>query len=189
MAVPILAESQNWDWDAALFAASAMMTNMAPLLKAANGGVVPPAVASANDYMTRTLSAWQDRSKKCPTGSPLGDGHWGLCYTAGGMAFLTKWGTLRHASNAAFAATMHAATLDAAGAKASARQHRCWARSQLLYAAGNNPAKQSYIVGYTPAGLKAADRPHHRSSSCDPNYGVQCTYQQLDAPVSPDCHV
>ncbi len=61
---------------------------------------------------------------------------------------------------------------------------RCHSRSQLLYAAGNNPSNQSYIIGYTPSGAKAADRPHHRSSSCSPDYSVTCDWNNLNAAVS-----
>jgi hypothetical protein len=95
-----------------------------------------------------------------------------------------RWGTLRHASNIAFAATIQAKLLAANGLFAEARQQRCWARSQLLYAAGNNPIDQSYIIGYVLPGKKAADRPHHRSSSCSRNYSVPCNFDQLYAPVS-----
>ncbi len=57
---------------------------------------------------------------------------------------------------------------------------RCWARNLLTYAAGSNPSRQSYIVGYTPPGTRAADRPHHRSASCSPNFNVPCGWDQFN---------
>ncbi len=53
-----------------------------------------------------------------------------------------------------------------------------------MYAAGSNVKSQSYIVGYTPSGAKAADRPHHRSSSCSPDFSVTCDSSNLNAAVS-----
>ncbi len=144
-----------------------------------------------------------------------------VCYSAGGLPYLTKWGTLRHALNAAFGATLQAKALAAQGSLAAARTQRCaadahsgeehrtshsllsphlahphrvlvfpllllrcWARGLLMYAAGSNVKSQSYIVGYTPTGTKAADRPHHRSSSCSPDYSVACNFNNLNAAVS-----
>ncbi|GFH13227.1 endoglucanase [Haematococcus lacustris] len=48
--------------------------------------------------------------------------------------------------------------------------------------AGSNPLSQSYIVGYQPAGVSASpQRPHHRSSSCSPDFSVPCDFDQLVA--------
>jgi hypothetical protein len=143
--------------------------------------VLPREVDAAREFLKRTLEIWRNKAAVCPDTGPVPDTWWSVCYTAGGLAYLTKWGTLRHTANVAFASTAYAAIVDAgAGSKADARVLRCWARSQLQYAAGKNPAKQSYIVGYAPDGLVAADRPHHRSSSCDPDWEKPCTFDQLN---------
>ena len=90
-----------------------------------------------------------------------------------------RWGPLRHTCNVALATTVQAATLGSGKNYVTARKYRCWVRKQLNYIAGSNPAKQSYIAGYTPSNHKAADRPHHRSSSCDKNYTITCGINQL----------
>ncbi len=53
-------------------------------------------------------------------------------------------------------------------------------RSQLLYVVGGNPLNQSYVVGYTPAGTKAADRPHHRSASCNRDFSRTCDWNDYN---------
>ncbi len=48
-----------------------------------------------------------------------------VCYSAGGLPYLTKWGTLRHALNAAFGATLQAKALAAQNDFAGARRQWC----------------------------------------------------------------
>ncbi len=86
--------------------------------------------------------------------------------------------------NAGFAATLQGKALvqnkqDLAGA----RQQRCWARGLMRYATGANPIGQSYVVGYNPSGIAAADRPHHRSASCNPDLQVFCGQEAFTASV------
>ncbi len=64
----------------------------------------------------------------------------------------------------------------------------------VCHPTGDNPIRQSYVVGYNPSGTNPADRPHHRSSSCIPNLQVFCGYDAYNNPVRvqiahcTDCH-
>ncbi|GFH33013.1 endoglucanase, partial [Haematococcus lacustris] len=84
-----------------------------------------------------------------------------MCYTPGGLAWLTQWGSLRHTSNIALLAAVYARELgpdviaSPASLAATRRANRCWVRSQLSYMAGSNPQKQSFVIGYLPSWVDA----------------------------------
>ncbi|KAL6749770.1 Six-hairpin glycosidase-like protein [Haematococcus lacustris] len=171
----------NWDWDQGQAAAAALLFSIRSRLSCAS---CVAAVQQAQDYLQNFLTQWQDTSRSCPMADFM------VCYTPGGLAFLTQYGSLRYAANAAFLALLYANDLGSdviaspASLAAARRTNRCWARSQLSYMAGSNPLSQSYIVGYQPAGVSASpQRPHHRSSSCSPDFSVPCDFDQLGALV------
>nr|ADB85440.1 GH9 family protein [Limnoria quadripunctata] len=76
-------------------------------------------------------------------------------HTPGGMVYISDWGSLREAVNAAFIAA-RAASL---GIKASSYNN--WAQSQADYALGS--IGHSYVCGF---GNNPPTHPHHGSSSC-----------------------
>jgi len=77
--------------------------------------------------------------------------------TAGGLAFLDTWGSLRYAANTSFIALVYADTVrDQAG------RYHDFAVRQIRYMLGDNPAGRSYVVGYGP---NAPRNPHHRGAS------------------------
>ncbi|KAJ9505898.1 hypothetical protein QJQ45_017093 [Haematococcus lacustris] len=192
----------NWDWDQSQAAAAAVLFSMRSRLSSCSNCAT--AAQQAQKWIQSALSQWQDTSRKCPQND------FTLCYTPGGLAFLTKalktlcgvlvcrWGALRYTGNMALLASLYARALSsdvitsAADLASMRRSHRCWARSQLSYMAGSNPRKQSYIVGYQPAGVSASPQrceagrslfrwPHHKSASCSPDYSIACSWDQLKA--------
>ncbi|MFM7205621.1 MAG: glycoside hydrolase family 9 protein [Planctomycetaceae bacterium] len=77
--------------------------------------------------------------------------------TAGGLAFLDTWGSLRYAANTSFIALVYADTVR----DHSGRYHD-FAVRQIRYMLGDNPAGRSYVVGY---GVNPPKNPHHRGAS------------------------
>ncbi|KAF2068898.1 hypothetical protein CYY_009782 [Polysphondylium violaceum] len=75
----------------------------------------------------------------------------GVQYTPGGLAFIDGWGSARYATTTAFLAQVYAAD----------KKYTDFAISQLSYVLGNNPKKQSFVVGYGPNHPK---NPHHRAA-------------------------
>ncbi|KAJ9511129.1 hypothetical protein QJQ45_013168 [Haematococcus lacustris] len=160
--------ARNWDWDQAHGAAAAMLFSMRSSFTCSS---CSSAVQQAQAYLQQLLGQWQDTSRRCPAAD------FTVCYTPGGLAWLTQWGSLRHTGNIALLAAVYARELGAdviaspAALAATRRAHRCWVRSQLGYMAGSNPAARSYVVGYQPSGVQASpQRPHHKSASCSPDY-------------------
>ena len=77
--------------------------------------------------------------------------------TAGGLAFLDTWGSLRYAANTSFMALVYADTVrDHDG------RYHDFAVRQIRYMLGDNPAGRSYVVGY---GTNPPKNPHHRGES------------------------
>jgi len=72
-----------------------------------------------------------------------------------GLAYISQWGSLRHASNCAFVC------LQAADAGVNAQVYRDFAKQQINYILGDTG--RSFVVGY---GVNPPQRPHHRASSC-----------------------
>uniref|UniRef100_A0A2C9JJ67 Endoglucanase n=1 Tax=Biomphalaria glabrata TaxID=6526 RepID=A0A2C9JJ67_BIOGL len=86
-------------------------------------------------------------------------------YTPKGLAYRLQWGSLRYASNMAFAALL------AADTGLHPEEYRRWAMCQIHYALGDTGF--SYVIGF---GSKYPLRPHHRASSC-PNPPAKCGSQ------------
>ncbi|KUP96720.1 glycoside hydrolase family 9 protein [Thermobifida cellulosilytica] len=80
-------------------------------------------------------------------------------YSPGGQAVLDTWGSLRYAANTAFAALVHARTVDDDPVR-SQRYHDFGVR-QINYALGDNPRNSSYVVGF---GNNPPRNPHHRTA-------------------------
>ncbi len=76
--------------------------------------------------------------------------------TPGGLAWLDQWGSLRYAANTAFCALVYADRVnDPAG------RYSSFARTQIEYALGANPAGRSYVCGF---GQNPPANPHHRNA-------------------------
>ncbi|EGC39972.1 hypothetical protein DICPUDRAFT_85868 [Dictyostelium purpureum] len=74
----------------------------------------------------------------------------GVTYTPGGLAWIREWGPARYAATSAFLASL-AGTDD--GTK--------FTKAQISYILGDNPNKQSFVVGIGP---NAPINPHHRAA-------------------------
>ncbi|GAB2629413.1 hypothetical protein GCM10027168_71350 [Streptomyces capparidis] len=79
-------------------------------------------------------------------------------YSPGGQAVLDSWGSLRYASNTAFAALVHSDRITDPVRK---QRYHDFAKRQIDYALGDNPRRSSYVVGF---GANAPTKPHHRTS-------------------------
>ncbi len=76
--------------------------------------------------------------------------------TPGGLAWLDQWGSLRYAANTAFCALVYANHVaDPEG------RYSDFARSQIQYTLGSNPAGRSYVCGF---GVNPPVNPHHRNA-------------------------
>nr|KAG5708998.1 hypothetical protein BaRGS_004637 [Batillaria attramentaria] len=75
----------------------------------------------------------------------------GIHITPCGLSFLSKWGSLRYALNAALIALM------AAEQGIEPQANREWALSQLNYALGDNKYGRSYVVGSCPSPPASCD--------------------------------
>jgi hypothetical protein len=80
-------------------------------------------------------------------------------YTAGGLAFLSQWGSLRYATTTAFLASVYADWSGCTSSKITIYNN--FAKSQVDYALGTNPRGGSYIVGF---GTNSSQHPHHRTA-------------------------
>nr|AGP76420.1 endo-beta-1,4-glucanase 1 [Odontotermes hainanensis] len=96
--------------------------------------------------------------------------------TPKGLLFIDVWGTLRHASNAAFI------ILQAADLGISAVSYRQFARKQIDYALGDGG--RSTVVGF---GNNPPTHPHHASRSC-PDAPAVCDWSTYSSP-DPNVHV
>lgn len=88
---------------------------------------------------------WEETGQRCPKPE------WSLCYTPGGLAWLTQWGTVREAGNAALMA-MAAASLATSG-PTTRRTHR-WGEAVVEH------THMCHIGAYpgTTQGLRGAGR-------------------------------
>jgi len=81
----------------------------------------------------------------------------GVQKTAGGLRFISQWGSLRYASNTAMLAGVYADSVtDPNGAYSQL------ATDTIDYILGDNPRNSSYLVGY---GDNSPQQPHHRAAS------------------------
>ncbi|OJV01681.1 MAG: hypothetical protein BGO12_04920 [Verrucomicrobia bacterium 61-8] len=85
-------------------------------------------------------------------------------YTPGGLAWHNEWGPLRYAANAAFLAFVYSDRV----ADYRYIYHR-FARRQINYILGDNPARRSYLVGF---GSNPPLNPHHRASHDSPDNDI-----------------
>ena len=89
--------------------------------------------------------------------------------TPGGLAWRDQWGSLRYAANTAFCALVYADRVrDPDG------RYSTFARTQIAYALGANPAGRSYVCGF---GNNPPSSPHHRGSHSS-------TTNDINTPVS-----
>ncbi len=91
------------------------------------------------------------------------DGYGGkkVDYTPDGLAWLTNWGSARHATTTAWLAKLASDTLFKDDA-ALAKKYNDWAKSQMDYCLGDNGLKMSYILGMGDLQPSAF---HHRTAS------------------------
>lgn len=89
--------------------------------------------------------------------------------TPGGLAWRDQWGALRYAANTAFCAGVYA---DHVGNPLG--RYTTFARRQIEYALGANPAGRSYVCGF---GNNPPANPHHRNSHAS-------TTNNINAPVN-----
>lgn len=88
-------------------------------------------------------------------------------YSPGGEAFLDTWGSLRYSSNTAYVALQFSDWLAAQGKDAAKVQtYHDFAVRQIDYVLGDNPAKESYEIGFTNSGknTKWPQNPHNRAA-------------------------
>jgi endoglucanase len=81
----------------------------------------------------------------------------GVQITAGGLRWISQWGSLRYAANTAFLADVYASSVnDPNGA------YTALAQQTVDYILGANPRQSSYLVGY---GQNFPQQPHSRAAS------------------------
>ncbi|MEO0688004.1 MAG: glycoside hydrolase family 9 protein, partial [Cyanobacteria bacterium J06649_11] len=87
----------------------------------------------------------------------------GIQKTAGGLAWLDKWGSLRYTANTAFLASVYGDTVNNKQGK-----YTGFSENQINYILGDNPNNFSYMVGF---GENYPQNPHHRAASGTTNIG------------------
>lgn len=101
--------------------------------------------AKYKDAVTSNLNYWQNSIPKTP----------------GGAKFLTEWGMLRYSASASMLALLqYKLTND--------EKLKTFAKSQIDYILGNNPANMSYMIGF---GSKWPQHPHHRAAQGTMGWG------------------
>ncbi|GFR50177.1 hypothetical protein Agub_g12344 [Astrephomene gubernaculifera] len=167
-------------WDAAKYGSLDVswdnMAGPAALLLRDTGAGGATYIASYDDFINRLMTKWTS-VPSCSTGNVP-------CLTNGGLVWYNDWGSNRYTANVAMAALASARNGSGAGlalTPAARVSRHCWAKKQLSYMLGDNSRSQSYVVGFKPtAQHNAPQKPHHRSSSCSPNYSVTCDWTALD---------
>ncbi|XP_076049348.1 endoglucanase A-like [Oratosquilla oratoria] len=96
--------------------------------------------------------------------------------TPKGLVYISQWGSLRYASNAAFVCLRAAAQ----GIKPDI--YRDFAKKQIHYILGD--AGRSFVVGF---GHNPPERPHHASSSC-PDPPASCDWSDYNS-LEPNNHI
>lgn len=79
-----------------------------------------------------------------------------VAYTPGGLAWIQAWGALRYTANTAFLALVYSDTVNDPG-----NIYHAFAKRQINYILGDNPANRSYVVGF---GENSPRNPHHRGA-------------------------
>ncbi|GIL48171.1 hypothetical protein Vafri_4861 [Volvox africanus] len=131
-------------------------------------------------HISYVLNRWISTTTQCNGTSP----EFQVCYTPGGLAWYTSWGSARCAANVAMAALMSSrSNVRSAEVSKRQQQRRCWAWRQADYLLGGNSHRQSFVVGYAPTTYHSSPtRPVHKSSSCDRDYQVTCDWYAMSAP-------
>jgi hypothetical protein len=80
----------------------------------------------------------------------------GITKTAGGLAWISQWGSLRYSANTAFLAGIYGDTVNDPNGR-----YTDFADSQIDYILGDNPNNRSYVVGF---GNNSPVNPHHRGA-------------------------
>ncbi|MEL7332924.1 MAG: glycoside hydrolase family 9 protein [Cyanobacteria bacterium J06560_2] len=99
------------------------------------------------------------------------DGKGGVKYTPGGFAWMTKWGSARMASSAAFIAGVYGDTVTDPQGKYAA-----FAADQVDYLLGDNPNNFSYMVGF---GKQYPKQPHHRNATGTPDFDTPANNRHI----------
>ncbi|MFF7159383.1 glycoside hydrolase family 9 protein [Streptomyces sp. NPDC008139] len=90
-----------------------------------------------------------------------------VTYSPGGEAFLDTWGSLRYSSNTAYAALQFGGWLNSRGKDAAkAQTYHDFGVRQIDYVLGDNPAHESYEIGFTNSGKNNSwpQNPHSRAA-------------------------
>ncbi len=95
----------------------------------------------------------------------------GVTYTAGGLAHLSEWGSLRYASTTAFLSFLYS---DLVSDETEKLKYRAFGISQMNYILGNNPTKFTYEIAL---GDNYPINPHHRASHSS-------TTNNIDSPTN-----
>ncbi|EFA79401.1 putative glycoside hydrolase [Heterostelium album PN500] len=101
----------------------------------------------------------------------------GVPYTPGGMAWIRMWGPARYTATTSFLMSVY-------GRLTNTQKYTDFTASQINYLLGDNPNRQSFVVGYGP---NHPINPHHRAShhslTNNINNPVNNTYLLLGALV------
>jgi endoglucanase len=112
------------------------------------GAAILLAQVTGDDQYKREIGAWLD---------DWADEGGSVPHTQGGLALLSKWGSLRYSANTAFLAGIYSDRVSDEGDRYSN-----FAESQIDYILGVNPNNISYLVGF---GEEYPQNPHHRGAS------------------------
>lgn len=99
--------------------------------------------------------------------------HWidSVPRSAGGLAVLDQWGSLRYATTTAFIALLYSTQT---GDAALRDRYQRFALQQLNYALGDNPRGSSYVCG---VGNNPPRNPHHRGAHDSPQHSIDTPLQ------------
>ncbi|MEM7553065.1 MAG: glycoside hydrolase family 9 protein [Cyanobacteria bacterium P01_A01_bin.84] len=103
---------------------------------------------TGKDKYKRGVENWLDNWAK-PNGS--------IKKTSGGLAWLSRWASLRYSANTAFLAGVYGDTVKDKGGL-----YTKFSEKQIDYILGDNPKNFSYMVGF---GENSPKNPHHRAAS------------------------
>ncbi|EFJ46645.1 hypothetical protein VOLCADRAFT_92816 [Volvox carteri f. nagariensis] len=146
----------------------------------------PAMVGRFEQHISYVLDRWISPAAAPPcNGTSL---EFQVCYTPGGLAWYSNWGSARCAANMAMAALMSSRTgtetnTNTPEVALTQQRRRCWAWRQASYLLGGNSRNQSFVVGYAPTPYHSSPtRPVHKSSSCPTDYNTTCDWTALSAP-------
>ncbi len=100
------------------------------------------------------LDTWSDTS-----------GNSNIKYTPGGLAWITRWGSLSYTADTAMLAGIYSKV----GQSPSAGKYSSFAKDQVDYILGDNPKDFSYMVGF---GNNYPKQPHHQTAQGQEGWGA-----------------